>query len=159
MTQDFGVKVQGLNKVQRMLNKADANKALIVGILWGMTKLIQEMEYPPVSEANYPNAKGRWYQRGYGTKYIRKDGSIGGRETSHPLKDGWKEKLFRGNNPKGVVSNTAPYSPYVQGDPRRNPGQAKIHQKRGWKSLPVEGKKLAPKITKQIIQAFKRRLT
>ena len=158
MTQDFSVKVQGLDKATRMLHRADANTALIVGLEYGLKQLQQEMRYPPTSEANVPNEKGRWYDRGYGTRYMRADGGIGGKMTSHPLKGGWKSKLFKGNSPKGVLSNTAPYSPYVQGDPRRKPGQAKFHRDRGWKSLPVEGKKLAPKITKKIVNAFKRRL-
>ena len=165
---DYGVKVNGLNKVQKMLNKADANKALIVGLEWGMDELVKEMKYPPVSEANYPNEAGRWYQRGEGSKYMRKDGSVVTVPTSHPLKDAWKKKLFKGNSPKGVVSNSATiqagsqkgrgYAVYVHGSRREKPGQAEIHTRRGWPSLPDEGKELAPKIAEKIIKAFKNRM-
>ena len=152
----FSVNVQGLDRVQRMLHKADANAALIVGLEFGIKDLEQKVgKYPPVSEANVPNAAGRWYDRGYGSRYTRKDGSIGGRLTSHPLKDGWGSKLFKGNSPRGEVWNNAKYSAAVQGSKTL---QNRIHARRGWKRLDEEGKKLAPKITKRIIKAFKARM-
>ncbi len=164
MTEEFSVKVEGLEKIQRMLNSADAKASLIVGLEFGMKQLRQEMRYPPTSEANYPQTTAtpgsrggatttRWYQRGFGTKYMRKDGSIGGRRTSEPLKDKWGQKLFRGSHIKGVVFNKAAYSPYTHGN--RQPA---FHGRRGWKKIAVEGKKLAPKITKLIIAAYKRTL-
>ncbi len=163
MAQDFSVKVDGLSKVQRMLNQADAKAALIVGLEFGVKNLQQKVgRYPPTSEANVPQTTVtggattiRWYERGYGTRYMRKDGSIGGRLTSAPLKDKWKTKVFKGNNPKGEVSNSATYSPFVQGSKEM---QNRVHARRGWKRLPEEGKKLAPEVTKKVIDAFKRRM-
>lgn len=159
---EYSVKVEGLSKVQRMLQKADANKALVVGLEWGTHKLRNEVSvYAPPSEANYPHTKvyrsatGKersvitWYDRGFGQRY----GMEGrGKQTAYPLRDGWATKLFRGANPSGMVENTAPYAGYVQGSEKL---QARIHNERGWKRLDEEGKKLAPKITQEIIRAFK----
>ena len=162
MAEEFSVKVEGIEKIQKMLNNADAQASLIVGLEFGMKQLRQEMRYPPVSEANYPQTtftsgkRGgattiRWYQRGFGSRYMRKDGSIGGTRTSEPLKDAWGQKLFKGSQIKGVVFNKAAYSPYTHGN-----RQPVFHKRRGWKRIEVEGRKLAPKISKLIIAAYKR---
>ena len=153
---DFSVKVEGLDKVQRMLHRADAKAALIVGLEFGIKKLQQVAgKYPPTSSANVANDKGRWYERGWGTKYNRADGSVGGKLTSYPLKDGWHTKLFKGGHIRGEVWNDAPYSAAVQGSKRL---QNRVHAKRGWKRLNEEGFKLAKGITQKIIKAFKARM-
>ena len=157
---EFSVNVQGLDKVQRMLHKADAKAALIVGLEFGIKELEQKIgKYPPTSEANVPNAQGRWYQRGEGMKYTRKDGSIRTVLTrGGPLKDKWHKKLFKTGNIRGEVWNDAPYSPFVQGSRREAPGQARFHARRGWKSLPEEGKRIAKEVTQKVIRAFKARM-
>jgi len=80
-------------------------------------------EYPPASEANLPNH--RWYERGYGPRWSRKDGSIGGRKTSEMLNRSW------GTQRKGwgmILGSRASYSPVVH----HHKEQAKFHKARGW---------------------------
>jgi len=88
--------------------------------------------YPPASEANRPNARGRWYERGYGPKWTRKDGSVGGRKTSQLLGRSWSVA------PTGAGAHLwsrASYSAVVHRDPAsgERPRQASFHGRRGWR--------------------------
>ena len=59
-------------------------------VLSGITMaVIAEIEnkltpYPPSSEANRPGGPGsRWYERGYGSRWVTMGGQLRGRKTSH----------------------------------------------------------------------------
>lgn len=80
-------------------------------------------EYPGASEANRPNH--RWYERGYGPRWSRKDGSIGGRKTSEMLNRSWGIQRKRWGM---VLGSRASYSPVVH----HHKEQAKFHKRRGW---------------------------
>ena len=78
--------------------------------------------YPPKRP---PATRGRWYQRGYGPRWRRKDGSIGGRKTSEQLGQRW---TTRQKGTGAVVGNAASYSPFVQNEEK----QAAVHRAAGW---------------------------
>jgi len=88
------------------------------------------MEPAPASEANKERpftSKGnnRWYQRGFGPRWARKDGSVGGSKTSRQLDQSWS--IAR----KGwgaIVGSGVPYAPAVQ----HYKEQAWFHKARGW---------------------------
>lgn len=85
-------------------------------------------EYPASSVANqskpYP---GRWYQRGYGTRYIKKSGGMGGKKTSETLGKRWTVKKSNAGMTVTVGNNTS-YGKWVQGHTK----QTKFHNARGW---------------------------
>jgi hypothetical protein len=80
-------------------------------------------EYPPASAANAPNH--RWYERGYGPRWSRKDGSIGGSKTSEMLNRSWGIARKRWGM---VLGSRASYSPVVH----HHKEQARFHKARGW---------------------------
>ena len=80
-------------------------------------------EYPGASVANAPNH--RWYERGYGPRWSRKDGSIGGRKTSEMLNRSWGISRKRWG---AIVGSRASYSPVVH----HHEEQARFHRARGW---------------------------
>lgn len=91
--------------------------------------------YPPATQANSPRpwtsgGRNSWYERGYGTKWARKDGSIGGRKTSQTANRRWS---IQRNGNSTVLANGATYSPYLH---RANgtPHQAGFHATRGWQT-------------------------
>lgn len=81
--------------------------------------------YPPQTIANDP-AQPRWYERLWGSRWRRKDGSIGGRHTSERLYFKWKIEQV-GNGAR--ISNTASYAGWVQGNK-----QTKVMKRIGWKT-------------------------
>jgi hypothetical protein len=47
-------------------------------------------QYPPSSEANVPGGPGsQWYQRGWGSKWMRMDETVNGRMSSEDLGQKW----------------------------------------------------------------------
>ena len=80
-------------------------------------------DYPPATAANVPNH--RWYQRGYGPRWSRKDGGIGGRATSEQLGQRWAVARKRWG---AIVGSPVSYSPPVQ----HHKEQARFHRARGW---------------------------
>jgi len=94
--------------------------------------------YPPATEANRPRpfvsgggSDNRWYERGYGPRWARKDGTVGGRKTSRFLGRQWITQVnVVEEGIEGVMGNSTPYAEYVQGRE-----QARFHARRGWLTL------------------------
>ena len=92
--------------------------------------------YPPSTQANSPRpwtsgGRNSWYERGYGTRWARKDGSIGGRKSSQTMNRRWS---IQRNGNSTTLSNGATYSPYVHRDGNSPPHQAGFHAARGWQT-------------------------
>ena len=68
-----------------------------------------------------------WYQRGYGQRWRRKDGSIGGRATSEQLGQRWTTRI---GLTTAIIGNNASYAPYVHDSKM----QARFHGARGWRT-------------------------
>jgi hypothetical protein len=127
------VRIEGLDKLRAALGDLAASKALrpiLTAAILHLKGLIAV--YPPSSEANKPRgfvSKGnnRWYERGFGSKWARKDGSIGSAQTSETLGRSWTEAV----DPAGKwaqVGTKASYAPLVQDRDE----QAAFHKDRGW---------------------------
>lgn len=84
-------------------------------------------EYPPSTVANDPGQE-RWYERGYGPRWLRSDGSVNGRRTSQTLGRRWSTST---SSTKATIGNNASYAPYVQGEKQ----QAWYHKKRNWRTI------------------------
>ena len=131
------VKITVPPDLQRALG-ADMRKAVKRASLDLANELERTMsDYPPPSEANKPRgwgsaigiasrkAQNRWYERGYGPRWVRKDGSWGGRKTSAQLEHSWN---VASKGWGAIVGSDAPYSPAVQ----HYKEQAWFHKARGW---------------------------
>ena len=103
-------------------------------------------KYPDSTAANLPNAQGRWYERGWGSRWRRKDGSIGGRQTSEDLGLSWKSKAL--SNTRAQAGNDASYAPHVQG-----PNQSRVMQEIGWKTTDMIAEEESEKILRDIQKA------
>lgn len=80
--------------------------------------------YPTQPNPANPN---RWYQRGFGSRWRRKDGSLGGRRSSEQLGQSWAVKA---DSEGAVVGTKVSYAPWVQ----EAEHQARIHRETGWKT-------------------------
>lgn len=129
------VRIEGLDKLRAALGELGAAKALrpiLTAAVLHLKGLIAV--YPPSSEANKPRSfvsKGnnRWYERGFGSKWARKDGSTGSAQTSETLGRSWTEAV----DPAGKwaqVGTRASYAPLVQDRDE----QAAFHKDRGWQT-------------------------
>ena len=155
----YEVQFEGLDKVMRKLDRGDAQKALIVGLNWGMDRVQKElMEYPPETIANRPhqvvNKDGslsalRWYERDVG-QHVR-DRLY---RTSEKLKKKWRQRVFVVHGKiMGRLRNTASYAKYVHGDKDQSTVMAKI----GWEKGGVVAEKFRKKIEKTILDTFKKK--
>jgi hypothetical protein len=124
------VVIKGLDEVTRKIDNLEDLKKLKPA-LEGAAEHVEGVvkEYPPKSEANDPRRR-RWYQRGYGSKYRRKDGSVKGYKTSKILAKQWSTKRKRRGFTQ-IIGNPVSYGPYVQSRAK----QAKFHEARGWKTI------------------------
>lgn len=85
-------------------------------------------KYPPPGPGNAPNAHGRWYERGYGQRWVTASGAMGGRATSEQMGTRW---ALSKSGLNATLSNSASYSGWVHGEGT----QARVHQGR-WKTAP-----------------------
>lgn len=107
-------------------------------------------KYPPGGSGNSPS-KPRWYERGWGSRWRRADGSIGGRQTSEDLGPSWTHKVE--SNTRGVIGNDASYGPFVQGAQ-----QSAIMKDIGWKTTDTVVEEESAKVLRDIQKAVDREL-
>jgi hypothetical protein len=119
-----GIEVTGLDEVVKRLGKdlRPVLKKVAFAIGKQVEGKINITAYPTQPAPVNPD---RWYQRGYGSKWRRKDGSVGGRATSEQLGQRW---ATRAKGWGAVVGNPASYAPFVQSQEK----QAAIHKATGW---------------------------
>lgn len=122
----YGIRIVGLREVQRTLG-ADITPAIKAATKAIALEVQGEIApYPPATIANSPsNPKRRWYERGFGPKWVLKNGAVHGRKTSETLGRRWAVKQ-RGVG--AVVGNPASYADVVHDADK----QARFHGQRGW---------------------------
>lgn len=89
--------------------------------------------YPPAGQWNaMPGTRGdmRWYQRLFGPRYMRKNGSLGGKNTSQQLQRSWKVEVMSRDEFTASVFTEVTYAPYLY-DPKKRVSWAAEH---GWKT-------------------------
>lgn len=121
------ISLHGLDAVQRRLTQ-DLDRPMR-GASKAVAAALQNIiaPYPRSTAANRPQGPGsRWYERGYGTRWMRVDGSIHGRKTSETLGRRWGI-ASRGKS-GAVLGNIASYAPFVHDDEK----QAEALKKIGW---------------------------
>ena len=108
--------------------------------------------YPPSSFANLPsNTPGwRWYERGYGPRWVVKDGSVHGRRTSQTLGRRW-EVAVDPDGKRATVGNSATYAPYVQ-DQMKQPW---FHAHRRWRTVQGAVREKGESIIRKVLEAVK----
>ena len=133
---EITIEVQGLQGLLKDLDPKRVDRAMKVGMDAAMKRVRHDLNYPKKTEANQPKAfssKGnnRWYQRGFGPKWARKDGTVGGTMTSEVLGKSWTHKVkHMGGVWYGRWGTKVSYAPFVHGEE-----QAGFHKARGWKSF------------------------
>lgn len=134
----YGIRIVGLTQVQRKLGQDFAPTIRAATQAIALEVQGEIAPYPPATIANSPsNPAGRWYERGYGPKWIRKDGTICGRKTSQMMNRG--AGIVNGAGDKGwyiksrgrigwLIGNRATYSGRLHSDEL----QARWAAARGW---------------------------
>ncbi len=144
------LEIRGIDELERKLGKVEA--ALRLGPILRAAALSIKNEvarYPRHTIANSPaNPTGRWYERGFGPRWMRRDGSVGGSRTSETLGRRW---TTRASPREARIGNNASYAPFVQGRDQ----QAAFHARRGWKTLEDVGEKEAQRVIRQIEAAIR----
>ena len=103
-------------------------------------------KYPPATGAN-SSANQRWYERGWGSKWRRADGSIGGRQTSEDLGPSWTGKAE--TNTRAIIGNDTSYAKWVQGGDT----QARALKAIGWKTTDTVVEEESEAVLKHIQKA------
>ena len=134
----LAMRIEGLAQLQARFRGVNFRPALRTATL----AIAHEIEnyvapYAPETAANMKpgwfvigggKRGNRWYERGYGTKWLRKDGSVGGRKTSQVLNRQWN--VQRHGDIGAVLNNKASYGLYVHGADQ----QASFHAAHNWRT-------------------------
>jgi len=143
MTQIIGDKE--LQAKLRRISDLSFLRPHIEGAVNHITSKLDNTSYPSSTDANSP-ANRRWYERGWGSRYRRKDGSLGGQQTSERLGISWKGKAT--SDTRGIIGTDASYAKWVQG-----PQQSAIMKKIGWKTTDTVVDEESEKVLKSIQKA------
>lgn len=106
--------------------------------------------YPVAGRWNSnPGTKGdgRWYQRGFGSRWMRKDGTTGGKDTSQRLQKNWKTEVQQQDEFTASAYTEVTYAPYLL-DTDQRVNWAASH---GWKSLDEIERDYTPRFEKIVL--------
>uniref|UniRef100_A0A6M3KQL4 Tail protein n=1 Tax=viral metagenome TaxID=1070528 RepID=A0A6M3KQL4_9ZZZZ len=149
------IDLRGLEPLLKKLDSIKGNDAL-KGVMTAAASDLKSWVavYPAAGEGNSPsNAGGRWYERGYGPRWKRKDGSVGGKRTSQTLGRRWTiEVMDQGMAAR--IGNNATYGPFVQDAERQN----RAHKAHGWRTVQDAIKVKGPEIIEKMRAAIDRLL-
>ena len=121
--------ITGDAELRRKLAKLQDMSQIYPALMAGGVHVKAKLEIqPPSTAANSPGGPGsRWYERGWGSRWQRMDGSMGGRQSSETLGKKW---TIQQAGDKVTIGNNVSYGPYVQGPSE----QAKALREIGWKT-------------------------
>ena len=105
--------------------------------------------YPAAGRWNSaPGTKGNnvWYQRKFGPRYLRKDGTTGGRNTSENLQISWKSQLAADAYSVSTFTDVS-YAPYLY-IPKSIPKPHQVYWAagHGWQDVDEIAEKYAPRL-------------
>jgi len=145
--------IKGLDQLTKKIKNIEGLKPVIAALRAGALHVKGKIApYPPPSIANSPSQK-RWYERGYGPRWHRVDGSLGGRKTSETLRKKWAIGERDGGLTQ-IVGNNVSYGPFVQGD-----RQAAFHRERGWKTTDQVAEEEAETVNKFVQEHIEKALS
>ena len=107
--------------------------------------------YPVAGRWNSaPGTKGdnRWYQRGFGSRWLRKDGTFGGSNTSQRLQQSWNTEVQRQDEFTASAFTDVTYAPYLLDEEKPRVNWAQSH---GWQSLDEIQEDYAPRFERAVL--------
>ena len=151
---NIDVIVVGLPELQAQLDKLDdVGKTIGPALLASGNELRTWIaKYPPTTEANAPKAPGRWYERGKGSMYARRDGTVRMVKKSELLNRRWSTKHGFSKAEAWVrIGNSASYSRFVH-DKEYQP---EFHARRGWRTAQAGIEQFRARIVARVEAAIK----
>jgi hypothetical protein len=148
------IEIEGLERLQGKLQTLESGRYLKSVLQAAALDIKGYMAwYPPSTAANSPFAR-RWYERGYGPRWYRKDGSINGYQTSEMLDRKWAAARPRVSAKKleAKVGVKVSYAPYVQSEEK----QAWFHRARGWRTDEDAVEQRGPHVIRLVQRAVRR---
>ena len=148
------ITIKGLDKLTKKIKNIEGLKPVIAALRAGATHIKGKIaKYSPSSIANSPSER-RWYERGYGPRWRRVNGSLGGRKTSETLGRKWTIGERDGGLTQ-IVGNNVTYGPFVQ-DKKL---QAAFHRERGWKTTDQVAEEEADTVNKFVQEHIEKALS
>lgn len=136
-------------RIGKVINDPDSRRRVLIRAVLELKDLAAG--YPQAGPWNSdPGTRGdhRWYQRGFGTRYKRKDGTTGGKNTSQKLQKSWQVEVQRLNEFSASAFTEVTYAPLLF-DPNQKVHWAEGH---GWQDLDQIEKDYAPRFEKMVLE-------
>jgi hypothetical protein len=119
-------------RIKKVIDDADARRRVLIRAVLELKD--RAAAYPPEGAWNKaPGTKGNniWYQRQFGTRWLKKDGTFGGRNESQRLQKSWQTEVQREDTFTASAFTGVTYAPLLL-DPAEQVSWAPTH---GWKNL------------------------
>jgi len=144
-----------LKRIKEVITDKQSRRRLLLRAVLELKDLTAA--YPVAGAWNSaPGAKGdgQWYQRNFGTRYSRKDGTTGGRNTSQKLQKNWRTEIQRKDEFSASVFTEVTYAPFLL-DPTKRVHWAAGH---GWQSLDEIEKDYMPRFEKLALEEIDKQI-
>lgn len=116
--------------LESVINDPDTRRRVLIRASLELTD--RARAYPPAGPWNSaPGINGRgWYQRQFGPRWLRRDGTTGGRNTSERLQKNWRTEISNDVYSASVYTPVS-YAPFLY-DPAQRASWAAAH---GWATI------------------------
>ena len=136
------------SKILALITDKDARRKVLMRAVLELKDLAAA--YPVAGAWNKaPGTRGdnRWYQRQFGARWKRADGTLGGINNSQRLQKSWQTEIQRKDEFTASAFTAVTYAPFLLDDTRR------VHWAagHGWQSLDEIEKDYAPRFEKIIL--------
>ena len=140
------ITIEGLDELTEKLARL---KNVPVSLVWEGIGQDVTQEVRPYPAGPSQEAGKTWYQRGYGSRYVRKSGGLSsGSRTSEQLGQQWRQQVAENSV---TIENLASYAPFVHGAE-----QVGFHGRQGWRKLKETAEELLPRIVAGIEEQIRR---
>lgn len=143
------------SKILALITDKDARRRVL-------TRAVLELKdhaaaYPTEGSWNKaPGARGnnRWYQRQFGSRWKRADGSLGGVNNSQRLQKSWQTEIQRADEFSASTFTEVTYAPFLLDDNRR------VHwaNSHGWQTLDEIEEDYTPRFEKIILDEIDKQI-
>lgn len=138
-----------MTKLKKIIDDPRARRRVLIRAVLELKDLAAG--YPVAGPWNSdPGTKGnhRWYQRGVGSRYLRKDGTFGGTNNSQQLQKNWFTEVQRKDDFSASAFTPVTYAPFLL-DPDQRVSWAGIH---GWQTLDDIERDYTPRFEQLILK-------
>lgn len=142
-------------QLEKIINNPKARQRVLTqGVLELKDRAAAYPPEGPWNKAPGVNGNNIWYQRQFGRRWLKKNGTLGGLDTSQRLQKSWQVEVQRGDAFSAAAYTQVTYAPLLL-DPEKQVNWAPGH---GWQTVDEIAEGYAPRFVALVLAEIDREI-